>query len=276
MPRGCGYLLRGCFYYNHMAKDPAFLFYSKDFYEGTRTMLPNERACFIDLLIYQHQHEIIPLDLERVLMYCSGVSEATLQATLQAKFKHTDKGWYNEKLMMVIENRKEFTGKQSDNGVVGQFFKKAKQSLNSKLYLQLRDYVFTDYSKERMIHELKNGQTHEALLEAMLKHLAIVNANAIEDNKLKGVEPEIFGSIPPAPELSDFQKHFEDTKNKLDPKKYTEAWQYYMLDGNGMDAKGNRLNIHNFKQKISNLAESKGWIKEVSAQPIKIKMNDGR
>ena len=36
-------------------KDPAFLFYSKDFYEGTRTMLPEERACYIDLMIYQHQ-----------------------------------------------------------------------------------------------------------------------------------------------------------------------------------------------------------------------------
>ena len=31
-------------------KDPAFLFYSKDFYEGTRTMLPEERACYIDLM----------------------------------------------------------------------------------------------------------------------------------------------------------------------------------------------------------------------------------
>jgi len=37
-------------------KDPAFLFYSKDFYEGTRTMLPEERACYIDLMIYQMLH----------------------------------------------------------------------------------------------------------------------------------------------------------------------------------------------------------------------------
>ena len=85
-----------------MAKDPAFLFYSKDFYEGTRTMLPEERACYIDLLIYQHQNEIIPLDLKRVVLYCNGISEAMLLTTLKAKFIKTDKGWYNEKLKTVI------------------------------------------------------------------------------------------------------------------------------------------------------------------------------
>lgn len=76
-----------------MAKDPAFLFYSRDFYEGTRTMLPEERACYMDLMIYQHQHGKIPAYLKRVLMYCSGVDEATLKATLVAKFKQDKEGW---------------------------------------------------------------------------------------------------------------------------------------------------------------------------------------
>lgn len=79
-----------------MAKDPAFLFYSTDFYEGTRTMLPEERTCYVDLMIYQHQRGPIPNDLQRVLLYCNGISEATLKATLQAKFKLTDKGWLSD------------------------------------------------------------------------------------------------------------------------------------------------------------------------------------
>src|SRR5690606_20628174 len=107
-----------------MAKDPAFLFYSKEFYEGTRTMLPEERACYIDLMIYQHQHEYIPNDIKRVSMYCSGIDQAILEATLKAKFKLCDKGWYNHKLSKVIDERKEFSKRQSDNGLVGQFFKK--------------------------------------------------------------------------------------------------------------------------------------------------------
>jgi len=39
-------------------KDSAFLFYSNDFYEGTRTMFPEKRACLIDLMIYQHKHQL--------------------------------------------------------------------------------------------------------------------------------------------------------------------------------------------------------------------------
>ena len=86
-----------------MKKDPAFLFYSTSFYEGTRTMLPEERACYIDLLIYQHQHGFIPDDVRRLTMYCSGINEATLKATLEAKFKLCDKGWINQRLFDAME-----------------------------------------------------------------------------------------------------------------------------------------------------------------------------
>lgn len=154
-----------------MAKDPAFLFYSTDFYEGTRMMLPEERACYIDLLIYQHQNGIIPNNPKRLSMYCSGVDEATLIATLEAKFKLTDKGWVNQRLESVINERKEFTGKQSINGQVGQFFKKAKAILNKKDYSAIREYLdeFTNDEKLKIIQ--KNEAMHKGSLQAMLKHL---------------------------------------------------------------------------------------------------------
>lgn len=174
-----------------MAKDPAFLFYSKDFYEGTRTMLPKERACLVDLMIYQHQNGAIPNDLERVAMYCNGIDEATLEATLKAKFKLTDKGWISLKMREVIDSRLQFSSKQSDNGIVGQFFKKAKATLNKHDYQAIRDYVFNVYTKQKLILELKkDGATHEALLEALLKHLANENEDVNEDvvKDYKGVE----------------------------------------------------------------------------------------
>ena len=181
-----------------MSKDPAFLFYSKDFYEATRTMLPKERACYIDLLIYQHQNEYIPNEIERISMYCSGIDEATLQATLQAKFKLCDKGWYNERLFEVIEQRKAFGEKQSDNGLIGQFFKKAKSSLPSKDYTKLKEFIYFTYTKEKLINDLKINNNHEAMLQAMLqamlKHLVnedvnvIVNEDVIKDSSLKEKE----------------------------------------------------------------------------------------
>jgi uncharacterized protein YdaU (DUF1376 family) len=176
-------------------KDPAFLFYSKDFYEATRTMLPKERACYIDLLIYQHQHEFIPNDTERIMLYCSGIDEATLKAVLQAKFKLCDKGYYNQRLSNVVQQRKEFSEKQSDNGSVGQFFKKAKIALKSKEYNELKDFIYNVYGKENLLIQIRNTENSEALLEAMLqaklKHLAIVNETAIENDIKDNVESPI-------------------------------------------------------------------------------------
>lgn len=50
-----------------MAKrDPAFLFYPKDWLEGTAEMLPEEKGVYIDLLCYQHQRGSIPSDTSRL------------------------------------------------------------------------------------------------------------------------------------------------------------------------------------------------------------------
>lgn len=169
-------------------KDPAFLFYSTDFYEGTRTMLPEERACFIDLMIYQHQRGYIPNDIKRILLYCNGVNEATLIATLEAKFKLTDKGWINERLQMVIEEREAYSEKQSINGIVGQFWKKAKAILNKKDFDTLKDSL-SNQSNNDILELIKdkeiNKATLEAILKASLKHLEDRDRNRIKDIDLE-------------------------------------------------------------------------------------------
>ena len=179
-------------------------------------MLPEERACFIDLLIYQHQNGPIPLYTKRMLMYCSGVNEATLQATLQAKFKQTDKGWVNEKLLAVMDDRSTYKGKQSDNGVLGQFFKKAKSQCKAAEYKALRTYIYEDYGKENLINELKKEQTtHEGLLKALLKHLANGVGNENEDESkdvVKYFEHEKLNS-----EFHVFIKHRKEKRNPLTP-----------------------------------------------------------
>ncbi|MBD3582751.1 DUF7833 domain-containing protein [Flavobacterium selenitireducens] len=176
-----------------MGKDPAFLFYSKDFYEGTRMMLPEERACYLDLLIYQHQNGgFIPNEPRRLMMYCSGIDEATLKATLEAKFELTEKGWYNKKLQEVVSLRSEFSGKQALNGRVGQFWKKAKLFLSEKEHSQLRENL-QHLNNEEIFEKIKDIDIkNKAMLEAMLKHL--VNEDVIEDvivvDKGKGVQGE--------------------------------------------------------------------------------------
>lgn len=152
-----------------MAKKPAFLFYSNDFYEGTRTMLPEERACYVDLMVYQHQHDYIPNDIKRIAMYCVGVSEATLEATLEAKFKLCDKGWYNEKLQEVMNDYEEYSKDQSDNGMYGQFIKKLNSDKSIKNLTELKEFIKNVYTRKRLIEDLKINNNYEANLEALLK-----------------------------------------------------------------------------------------------------------
>jgi len=45
-----------------MAKDPAFLFYSKDWIEGTAELSPEAKGVYIDLLCYQHQRGDLPTE----------------------------------------------------------------------------------------------------------------------------------------------------------------------------------------------------------------------
>ena len=169
-------------------KDPAFLFYSKDFYEGTRLMLPEERACFIDLLIYQHQNGLIPLETKRVLMYCSGVDEATLKATLEAKFKQTDKGWFNERLRVAISQRKDYAERQSQNGKFGQFVKKVNQSEDPviiEMAKTLKPLINSKKAKEFILKSISEpSYSLQATLQGLLKHLAIANANAIVNENI--------------------------------------------------------------------------------------------
>lgn len=159
-------------------KDPAFLFYSKDFYEGTRTMLPEERACYIDLMVYQHQNGSIPNDIDRILLYCSGITKHTLEAVLESKFEVIDDGWINRVLERTMNDRSEFAKKQSINGSVGQFWKKAKAILDKKQYQHLKDSLY-EVTNIELYQKIEGKKIDKAMLIAMLKH--IVNASAIED-----------------------------------------------------------------------------------------------
>ena len=170
-------------------KDPAFLFYSNDFYEGTRTMLPEERACYIDLLVYQHQHDYIPNDLKRMSMYCSGISEEIVMNTLKAKFKQTSKGWFNEVLQKTMADRSAYAKKQSENGTIGQFWKRAKTILNKQEYSKLKDVLY-HVPKDELLKNILGKEIDEAMLIAMLKHLEIINRDVNSNINIDEIETE--------------------------------------------------------------------------------------
>jgi len=106
-----------------MGKDPAFLFYSKDWLEGTAEMMPEEKGVYIDLLAHQHQKKSLPCETAR-LAKLVGLSEPKflkLWSGVKSKFKLTDKNsnrLFNQKLADVIEEREQNSKR---NKIIGTF-----------------------------------------------------------------------------------------------------------------------------------------------------------
>lgn len=91
-----------------MAKDPAFLFYTKDWIQGTAQMMPEEKGVYIDLLCHQHQDGKIPADTKR-LSRMVGLPELEflpIWNVLKKKFSSDGNGHLvNHKLTTVVTER---------------------------------------------------------------------------------------------------------------------------------------------------------------------------
>lgn len=179
-----------------MQKDPAFLFYSKDFYEGTRMMLPEERACYIDLLIYQHQHGgLIPDEPKRLTMYCTGCSAEVVSHVLNTKFNQTADGWVNQKLDHLVNQRSTaqpkkiasacFAGLISTRNLNKNQIKKIKKSFNIDDFIEKNgELIFNETVIKSGVREWFDEMVDQ-MVKPSVENLA--NANAIVNgNKRKG------------------------------------------------------------------------------------------
>lgn len=103
-----------------MAKDPAFLFYSKDWLQGTSQLMPEEKGVYIDLLAHQHQDGDLPTDTKR-LAKMVGISERDfLQVwhVIKIKFEIKDNRMVNRKLTEITTER---STKSLTNKITGTF-----------------------------------------------------------------------------------------------------------------------------------------------------------
>lgn len=103
-----------------MANDPAFLFYSKDWLQGTSSMMPDEKGVYIDLLAHQHQDGDLPSDTKR-LARMVGLSESDfipIWTVLQIKFKPNGNRLVNLKLTNIMTER---STKGARNRIAGTF-----------------------------------------------------------------------------------------------------------------------------------------------------------
>lgn len=96
-----------------MAKDPAFLFYSQDFFTGCATLSFEDKGKFIHLLCLMHQQGRMNEETIRFLV-------GSISVNLKSKFLVDENGfWYNNRLEEEIKKRNKFTKSRHDNGLKG-------------------------------------------------------------------------------------------------------------------------------------------------------------
>lgn len=115
-------------------KDPAFLFYSKDWLAGTAEMLPEEKGVYIDLLCHQHQNGDLPTDTRR-LAKMVGLSEQEflpIWNVLKAKFQPNGERLVNRKLTGLMTERSEKGHKNRIIGTLASVFRLSKEPYEKK------------------------------------------------------------------------------------------------------------------------------------------------
>jgi uncharacterized protein YdaU (DUF1376 family) len=136
-----------------MAKDPAFLFYASDFLTGVSDLSMEERGVFITLLCLQHQKGVLT---KKMISLCGG--NAT--ADVMAKFRQDSGGnFYNERLVVEIEKRKEFSEKQR---------KRAKNGWEKRKNDATADATALPLENEN-INEIVNENTNKLIVPEICK-----------------------------------------------------------------------------------------------------------
>jgi hypothetical protein len=92
-----------------IGKDPAFLFYTSDFYSGISDLTMEERGQYITLLCLQHLKGHLS---DKAVKLAVG----NPSPDVMAKFKKDSDGlWYNERLNAEVSKRRAFSERQSEN-----------------------------------------------------------------------------------------------------------------------------------------------------------------
>lgn len=93
-------------------KDPAFLFYSRDWLTGTSFFTFEQKGKYIDLLCAQHDHG--HLSEKQISVICRG----EIDEEVMAKFEcDEDQKWFNAKLDDEIRRRKDYSIQQQERAL---------------------------------------------------------------------------------------------------------------------------------------------------------------
>jgi len=176
-------------------KDPAFLFYTKDFDSGTKHWDVACVGAYLRLLMHQHQHDKIPLEKEK-LMRITGVFDGeqwdVIWEEIGCKFKQMDKHMLNERLNHEVNLRRSNAYKKIASATLGGLLASNKD-LNDKQRKDMRKAfdikLYEGMSNEEIKKSVK--EWFNQMLKHMLSNIvnvdANVNANANSNTKYSDI-----------------------------------------------------------------------------------------
>ena len=164
-------------------KDPAFLFYTNDFQGGTIDMSCEEVGAYLRLLMYQHQHDKIPNNKERLMRITGIFSEEKFDVVWEVvgkKFNQTVDHLVNERLKQETTKRTEFKPKKIASASLAGLISKSdltkKQVAEIKKAFTINDFV--NYP----IDEIKNMVRE--WFNQMVDHLVSHSVSNIENENV--------------------------------------------------------------------------------------------
>ena len=160
-----------------MSKDPAFLFYPKDWIQGTAKLMPEEKGIYIDLLAHQHQDKDLPNDTKRLarIVGLSEIDFLPLWDNIKDKFVlKSNNRLVNRKLTELMTERSE---KGTKNKIIGTLASVVRLS-NVAYELKYEAKKTFDYSQFLDVEQPKLTETITEWFNERLKSIANANGNA--------------------------------------------------------------------------------------------------
>lgn len=189
-----------------MAKDPAFLFYSQDFYTGVATLTFEERGKYITILCLMHQQG--RMSEETIWFLVGSVSD-----NLKAKFSIDENGlWYNKRLEEESEKRAKFTESRRNNGLSGGRPKKTKPYAKPKQN-HMQNHMVTHMEDENE-NEIRNIDKYKSNFENdYVTDEKVCRENGFDEKQLAKAKFEFWNTKELDDEMlgktyQDVQKHF--------------------------------------------------------------------
>lgn len=177
-----------------MSKDPAFLFYSKEWLEGTAEMTSEEKGVYIDLLAHQHQKGSLPPEIKKLAKLSGNSEKEFLLIWKEISTKFIPNGsnrLVNRKLNIIVTERFDRAWRNKIVGTLASVIKYSNQPYEINLQIK-KKFRVEDFL---LVEDHKLTETITEWYTKWFKSIANANEDANANNKINNsvVETRVFG-----------------------------------------------------------------------------------